>query len=93
MSTLNEEYLYLSNDEKWEKYGKPVRLEDDEENVVVFAHESKLSAELSAHANREQYHHPSWVDERDGQWVCVIDLNPAILEAQKLWERSEGEPT
>lgn len=66
--------------ERAEKYGWPQRIGDYAPNVLQFEHESEEGARLSSQANIDEYGHPSWVENRNGIWVSVVDLNPALAQ-------------
>lgn len=82
--------MSLSREDRWEKYGYPTRLPDDLDGLIlVFGHTSREAAESSAKANRVEHGHPSHAENRDGQWVSVVDLRPRIAQIEQEL-RDEG---
>jgi hypothetical protein len=72
-----------TREELRERYGKPIRLPDREDNVLVSAHGSREAAEAYAAANRDVWGHPSTAEEIP-VWVTVTDLRPAMAE-NRAW--------
>ena len=70
-------------------YGQPKKIRDDiPDEVIVFAHESKESAEAYADGDTLYYDHPTSVELREGVgWVHTVDFRPAIARFEK--ERDE----
>jgi hypothetical protein len=70
--------MTLTREELWNRYGRPTRLDDDADGVIVFDCGSEEAAEAYAEVNRVHHGHPSWVENRFGVWVNVVDLRPAL---------------
>lgn len=74
----------MTREELLEKYGQSRRLPDDiEGKVIVFGHDSEEAALAYVDANIEHYDHEAWMENRDGQWVSIVDLRPAIARIEE----------
>lgn len=58
------------------KYGSGELLKS-EDNVVTFGHNSEEAARAFVDANLEDGYE-AWVDNIDGQWCSVVDINPVL---------------
>lgn len=82
--STKEEEVSLSREELLEEYGQPTRLPDDiDGQVLVFGHDSEEAALAYVDANIEHYDHEAWMEQREGQWVSVVDLRPAIARIER----------
>jgi hypothetical protein len=76
--------MSLSREELLERYGQPARLPDDlDGKILVFGHDSEEAALAYVDANIEHYDHEAWMENRDGQWVSVVDLRPRIAQIEQ----------
>lgn len=65
------------------KYGVGQNLGQDSPNVFVWGHKSQEAAEAFVAANQEDGF-DSRAEQRDGQWVSVVDLNPYLNSLPKV---------
>lgn len=78
----------LDREELIQRFARPIRVDNRDDNVLVFRHESLYAAEAYALSNQEHYDHPSTVEwsPQLKAWLSLVDIGPAIERRKKALE-------